>query len=61
MVSSLKLLKLLFTFRNTFYVINDDDDVDDHDADNDDDIGDDDNTYTANNKMINKQITITVN
>ena len=61
MVSSLKLLKLLFTFRNTFKVINDDDDDDDHDADNDDDIGDDDNTYTANNKMINKQITITVN
>ena len=38
MVSSLKLLKLLFTFRNTFYVINDDDDHD-HDADNDDALG----------------------
>ena len=57
MVSSLKLLKLLFTFRNTFYVINDAAAA----AADDDDIGDDDNTYTANNKMINKQITITVN
>ena len=47
MVSSLKLLKLLFTFRNTFYVINDA-----AAADDEDDIGDDDNTYTANNKMI---------
>jgi len=38
MVSSLKLLKLLFTFKNTFYVITDDDDHD-HDADNDDALG----------------------
>ena len=49
MVSSLKLLKLLFTFRNTFYVINA---AAAAAADDDDDIGDDDNTYTANNKMI---------
>ena len=51
MVSSLKLLKLLFTFRSTFYVINDTAAAAAAAAD-DDDIGDDDNTYTANNKMI---------